>query len=189
MDTYLLVLAAVKGVGTIPGRTALQKTCYFAKEKVGGNLAYFAHYFGPYSKAVAKARSDLVASNILREEVEVGKLTKPRQTEQDTEKVWQRHNYVLTKEGTDLIDRLKDKLGGDFHTVQSYVKTIESATGMDLTRLAAAAKVHFVSIHEGAATIDEIVERASAHDWRLSTDDVSSAMDTLDEIELELSIS
>lgn len=189
MDTYLLVLAAVDGLEKVPGRTALQKACYFANEKFGGGIPYFAHYFGPYSKAVAKARSDLVGSNFLREEIEAGRLASPNRTDRGVETEWQRHNYLLTQEGTDLLERLRDKLPDEFHSIHSYVDAVGSATGLDLARMAPAAKVHFVVTHEGASTTDEVVDRALAHDWRLSRDDVASALDTLDGLELGLSLS
>jgi uncharacterized protein YwgA len=52
-ETVLLVIDAAGG--TVEGRTAVQKLCYFAGLTLNEDLGHRAHYYGPYSRQVEAA--------------------------------------------------------------------------------------------------------------------------------------
>ena len=55
-----VVLLAYKAFGgTVKGKTMLQKRVYFLSVFLNADLGYEAHYYGPYSEAVATANLEM----------------------------------------------------------------------------------------------------------------------------------
>ncbi len=64
-ETVLTVIAAAGG--TLEGRTAIQKLCYFAGLVLDEDLGHRAHYYGPYSREVEVALSNEAFAGDLEE--------------------------------------------------------------------------------------------------------------------------
>lgn len=180
VEANLLVVSAISAAGTIPGRTSLQKVCYFANFRLGGRVFFFAHYFGPYSPEVARAATELVSSRLVQDRVESGSLSEPWVTTKGrliTE--WERHNLTISPDGRRYLKSIQDERKPQIFHVRGIVKNLSKATDLDPSALALAAKVHFIAHSEGAQTWRQVKSKARAHGWDVADGDLKAALRTL----------
>lgn len=180
MDASLLVLSAVVAAGKMPGRTSLQKVCYFANNRMRGRVYFFPHYFGPYSPEVARAATELVSSQLVTDQVESGSLSEPWTTTNGrliTD--WERHNLSVSPDGRAFLRSVKGERRTLILQVRNIVKNLSEATDLDPTTLSAAAKIHFIVRSEGAKTWRQVRSRARAHEWKMTDGDIRAALSTL----------
>lgn len=173
-------MTSVDAAGTMPGRTSLQKVCYFANSRLRGNVFFFPHYFGPYSPDVARAATELVSSQLVQDQIESGSLSEPWITTKGrmiTE--WERHNLSISGDGRRYLKSIKDERRQEIYRVRGFVKHLRDATELDPSTLSLAAKVHFIVRAERAQTWRQVRSKGRAHGWTLSDDDLKAALRTL----------
>jgi len=180
VEASLLVISSIDAAGTMPGRTALQKVCYFANNRLRGTVFFFPHYFGPYSPEVARAATELVSSQLVRDQIESGTLSQPWVTTKGRQiSEWERHNLSTSSDGRRYLKSVKDDRRKQIYHVRGIVKNLQTATELDPTSLSLAAKVHFLSSSEGARTWRQVRSKARAHGWTLDDDDLKVALRAL----------
>lgn len=185
MDSNDLVLSVVRGAGTVPGRTALQKLCYFANEKIDAGVAFKAHYYGPFSRSVATSTDLLVISSFLSEARATGALSHPSVDSIGAVKTeWEQHNYQITPDGEKYYLNRISKFKDAFHAVDSVVETLRRLTGLDASQLSEMAKVHYLEKHSPAQSVDDLVRAAEGYGWQLSAAAVEKALSRLEALSL-----
>lgn len=162
MDIQDRILAIVDATpeGSVPGRTILQKLTYFSAVKTEDTElrnTFRAHYYGPYSRAIAAELSSMSALGFLRESSEhlSNGLT--------------RFSYSLTTDGREVFaDVLKSSIPL-VEKIQNAVREItEHAIWKDSMDISAAAKMHFIlSQTEKPMDVDSIEECAGKLGWTL----------------------
>jgi uncharacterized protein YwgA len=140
MDSNALVLAIVSKAESVPGRTSLQKLCYFANENLKAGIAFRPYFFGPYSDDIASSADVEVGAHLLREEVESGVYYRAGK-----ESEWTRHTYSLTADGGKYLDWLGKQSKLPMDRIGEVVGKLKGETTLDPDALSILAKVRFVS--------------------------------------------
>lgn len=182
-----LILYITSKMGTIPGRTSLQKLCYFADLETSGAIPFKPHYYGPYSSEVANNADALLSYNYLDERKETGSLSSPWTTAGGTVITdWERRSYTITSDGDRYLSRLSYERRAELAKADKLLAALKEATNLDPTKLSTLAKVHFVVTHDGASRSDRaaILAAIKANGWKLSVIDVNRALKTLGQLHL-----
>lgn len=180
MEAGLLVLSAVNAAGVMPGRTALQKACYFANFRLGGTVFFFPHYFGPYSPEVARAATELVSSRLVRDEIDSGSLREPWVTNGGRLMTdWERHNLSTSRDGKRYLRSIRGEGRSQMERVERIVEALRTATELDPTALSLSAKVHFMVRTERATSWRRLKSKARQHGWEISDKQLRDALRTL----------
>ncbi|MEM3404180.1 MAG: hypothetical protein QXJ17_06575 [Nitrososphaeria archaeon] len=161
MEPIDLILSIVYYAGEVDGRTRLQKIAYFVCEKLGLNLGFMPHYYGPYSSVVAKTLDDLVATDFIEEDA------------------------IPTSSGRILfVYKLKSDVKGDFGRKGEIKNLIEKLAKEDLSRLIAASKVHYLfNKYKG---IGSLPDAARKHGWVIGDNTVKESLVLLNELGLKV---
>lgn len=185
MDSNDLVLCVVRQAGTVPGRTALQKLCYFANEKIDAGVSFKAHYYGPFSRSVAMSTDLLVISNFLSEARATGTLSHPSvDSSGDVKTEWEQHNYQITLDGEKYFQNKVSKFGDTIGALGSVIEGLRRLTGLDASQLSEMAKIHYLEKHSAARSVDDLVRGAAGFGWQLSNAAVEKALSRLEELSL-----
>lgn len=181
VSTRDVVLAvAAYSEGRIEGRTLLQKTVYFLNELGKLGISFDAAYYGPYSQAVAKAASSLVALGFLRES---GTLYA---TSGESVFPMCKYTYTLTEEGKEVFQSLDSADEAFFRRLQDSLSLMAKAGNVDYESLSLAAKMHHIlkSRDPEAMTKQEITSVARQFRWEVSAESVEKAADFLTNLKL-----
>jgi uncharacterized protein YwgA len=175
-----VVLAYGAFGGTISGKTNLQKRVYFLGVGLGkeSELGYRAHYYGPYSAAVAEANSELKS---------LGYLSECATTWGSDQRGFEiaRYDYSLTEEGKRLYNRKKHEDPELQKVIVSLVEAINSAGDLNYWELSIAAKMYFILKDHGAtATFEAIQKRAKGLGWEVTEQELEKASDFLQKMAL-----
>lgn len=185
VDANDLVLSVVHRAGSVPGRTALQKLCYFANDRIGTGIPFRAHYYGPFSRNIAASTDLLVISNFLSESVATGALSAPSvQPSGGVSTEWEQHSYRITPDGERFFERREKNFSEQYRVVDRVVDSLRSETGFDATRLSELAKIHFLKSNTGANSPQELMARAGELQWKVSLAAVERALNTLERLKL-----
>jgi len=157
-------LTIVLGSGKITGRTALQKLAYFASLKIGFDLGFVAHYYGPYSTSVATASENLTTLGLVKEEV--------RWTTRDR----RIYTYSLTEDGKTILADVESKNPVETAKVRQEINKCVEVAGNNTNVLVCAAKVHYVLCKKKGKAIkyQAVREIARSFGWDLSNKEIDS---------------
>lgn len=171
-----IVLAILKAfVGSIDGRTMLQKVGYFVGIETDTDLGYKPHYYGPYSPLIAATVSEQV---VMGELDEIVKTPTNSFVGHDSDRRF--YSYRLTESGKKAINIHREWQPKAFDEAVCEAKKIKK-TGANYMHLSLAAKVHYVlaTSEEDALDSDDVSCVAESLGWRLSQGDVARGIDVL----------
>lgn len=175
-----VVLAYGAFGGTISGKTNLQKRVYFLGVGLGkeSELGYRAHYYGPYSAAVAEANSELKS---------LGYLSECSTTWGSDQRGFEiaRYDYSLSEEGKRLYNRKKNEHPDVSREIQRLVESIKSAGDLNYWELSIAAKTYFILKNHGTTiTFEEIQKIAQGLGWEVTEGELEKASVFLEKMDL-----
>ncbi|MHA1395980.1 MAG: hypothetical protein ACTSRZ_20955 [Promethearchaeota archaeon] len=160
-DIILMILDAAEN--GVPGKTAMQKLCYFSSVLLDFDMGFFAHYYGPYSKNVAKNLQLLDNFDLIKKDQVLtgrGRLFPI---------------FSLNDEAKDHINKIKTKYEKEYSTIKKIIELSERES-MNYNILSYAAKIHYILREEDRELDDEkLIELADYYDWRLSAEQIESA--------------
>ena len=170
-----VVLAYGAFDGAISGKTNLQKKVYFLGVGLGkeSELGYRAHYYGPYSPAVAEANSELKS---------MGYLSECSTTWGSDHRGFEiaRYDYNLNEEGLRLFSRKKKEHSEKWQEIQRLAQMMKSAGDLDYWELSIAAKAYFIlTKHGGKASPEQIQKTAKELGWEVSEKELDKSGDFL----------
>lgn len=179
-----LVLSVVDVAGEVPGKTVLQKLCYFSSEKLGTDLEFRPHYYGPYSPKVSNTTDDALAVDFLSEEIERGSLASPWETPSGKKMTeWERHNYELTDDGEMYITALREEQDSELRQLETLVEELRRVTDFDASTISNMAKVHYIQKETDAASPADIQGEATEWNWDLSLPEITTAIGNLEDLQ------
>lgn len=170
-ETVLLVIDAAGG--TVDGRTAIQKLCYFAALASNEDLGHRAHYYGPYSREVEAA---------VENETFAGDLDETVRTffSQWTGREGRHYTYALTEQGKDFTAQIREAKPDAAGRIEPIVKRLgELVPGYKQHPLSLAAKVDLILRQQGAVMADQIPTVAKGLGWEVNDEDVAEAVNIL----------
>lgn len=159
MEPIDLILSIVYYAGEVDGGTRLQKIAYFVCEKLGLDLGFIPHYYGPYSSIVGKTLEDLVATDFIEEDV------------------------IPTSTGRTLFTyKLKSNVKVDLDKKGEIKNLIRKVSKEDLDKVIVVSKVHY--LFKKYKNINSLPDEARKYGWALNSDDVNGALEFLNKIGL-----
>lgn len=180
-DELILLTLRYSDNHMISGRTLLQKTLYCLVEKLKLGIEFTAHYYGPYSRAIADETSSLCVAGIIEEQVEhfmplsFGVTFEPR-----------KYSYKLTDEGeqiAQLVEKRNLKLAKDVKGFLSKMQ--EAGLADDYRSLSVAAKMHHILKSEDKPmTPSQILEQSRELGWDIDEATADAAVDFLTAVKL-----
>ena len=173
-DTIGLTLAS--NDKKIVGRTTIQKLIYFETIKIPEiqlKQHYFAYFYGPFNKDVAKSLEQMVIFDILEE----------RKTRDNHGS----YVYKVSDKGAPLVDKLINKFENTYKKIENIVNICNKHCDLDPTPLSFAAKVHFMMSSPKSKkpiTNNELVEIGESLGWKLTKSDIKEGAELLDQLNL-----
>lgn len=173
-DTLGLTLAS--NDDKIVGRTTIQKLIYFETVKIPEiklNQPYFAYFYGPFNKNVAKSLEQMVILDIFEEH-----------------RTYDNHGsyiYKVSAKGNPLINKLVKKSGKIFDKIENIVHTCNEYCKLDPNPLSFAAKVHFMMSSpksKKTMTNSELMKLGKSLGWKLSRSDIKDGSELLNQLNL-----
>ena len=164
----------------IRGKTFLQKRLYFTGVFMERELGHRPHFYGPYSP--------LVESNLglLREYGLIEQKVVPLRV--NAGEVIERHDLVITNEGKQFADEVRELNPELAKEVESAIAKIERAGDINPAMLAVAAKVHFIVNNRADRdipfTFERIQQAASELGWVVDPQTAEKAAEFLQELGL-----
>lgn len=173
-DTIGLTLASRDD--EIVGRTTIQKLIYFETVKIPQiklREPYFAYFYGPFNKDVARSLEQMVVFDVLEERRIRG--------------FHSSYLYKVTERGTPIIDKLLKKFEKTFVKIENLVNTCYEHCRLDPNVLSFAAKVHYMLQSQKSKKIitqQELMELGKSLKWNLSKGDIKEGTELLDQLDL-----
>ena len=154
--------------------------CFFVGQILKVDLGYRAHYYGPYSDRVSAEIGFLNANGYVFES--------RKHSGTPDHRGWEvmRFDYQLTDRGVEGVQWLNETFPHQAKSVRDAVARILLA-GDSLTYvgLSFAAKTYWILSHEGQPmTFDRVSDKAMQFRWTVGSDDVKSAADFLQQLNL-----
>jgi uncharacterized protein YwgA len=174
-----VVLLAYKAFdGTVKGKTMLQKRVYFLSVFLNAELGYEAHYYGPYSEAVATANLEMKSLGYLSESV-AGWGVDQRGFE------LARYDYKLTEAGTRIADRKASLHKELWSKIEAAARVVNDAGNLDYMELSIAAKAYYILTQMNhKATLEDIADMLPKFGWRVSKEELQKATEFLQKANL-----
>jgi hypothetical protein len=167
-ETVLLAIDAAGG--TLEGRTAVQKLCYFASLALGEDLGHQPHYYGPYSRAVEVALENEAFAGDLEESMRKFFSTW-------TGREGRSYTYTLTEQGNEVVAEISEAKPEAAARVNAVVKRLgELVPGYRQHPLSLAAKVDLILRQRGSMMADQIPVVAKGLGWEVNDDEVAEAV-------------
>jgi uncharacterized protein YwgA len=181
MDTVDMVLLSIKYFGgDVKGKTLLQKRIFFLGEILKKtDLAYFAHYYGPYSQDVADSIISCISDGYVQERV-IPYGIDPNGFEMC------RYEYSLTEKGDNLSNILQEHYSEESKRLKdACTNFLENAEDLDYITLSYAAKVYFVLKQKGKPlTPDKIKKTAETFQWKIEEKELQKGVKALKDLQL-----
>ncbi|NLH49578.1 MAG: hypothetical protein GX444_13405 [Myxococcales bacterium] len=177
--THFLLLVYKAFGNSINGKTVLQKRVYFLGHKLGINLGYKPHYYGPYSPIIENTNSTLKALGYIEEKISGAGLD-PSGFEMA------RHDFSLTTMGQSVSEMLASQRTEEWTRIQTAAKDIETkSSGLNYLDLSIAAKAYFLCLNKGESiTFDEIKKVGKDYGWTIKQQDLEKAASFLRNLNL-----
>jgi uncharacterized protein YwgA len=158
--------------GSVAGRTAIQKIGYFDSIRLGLDMKYKPHFYGPYSPLLDESLMDLIASDYVEE---IARTTVYGRT---------LYSYRLTDDGKELVKQLEGKYRKSLRTMKSVANRCNKF-GNNIYVLSYAAKVHYLLSQKGESmSSDEAIQTGKQFNWKLSEKDIESGVQLLSSLRL-----
>jgi uncharacterized protein YwgA len=182
MSPYDFVHLAIHALGDeVRGRTKLQKTIYFLGILTGNldELGYRAHYYGPYSDAVASSVNRLKALGFLQQSsLHTGAFSA------DGFEI-ARHDFILTDEGNRIAKQKANQSPESWKKITNAVSRFRKGGDINYMRMSVAAKTFFILSEKGQpATALELCESAKALGWTPKPEDIAESVEFLKKLGL-----
>jgi uncharacterized protein YwgA len=182
MNPYDFVHLSILAVGDeIKGRTKLQKTIYFLGVLTGRlpELGYRAHYYGPYSDAVANSINRLKSLGFLTENT-IGAGAVGRGGFEIA-----RHDFKLTEEGKRIAQEKASRNPEIWKGIKSVAVKFLEAGEVDYMKMSVAAKTFYILSDSGKpATPGELSNSASKLGWNPTPQEVEESINFLERLGL-----
>ena len=178
-DFVQLVLLA--SGGEVKGKTKLQKLAYFLGVKAGcvDDLGYRAHFYGPFSQAVADATEKLRRRGLVEKTVS-GTGQADRGGFETS-----RRDYRLTQKGEEIAEKKRKRNARSWNEMINAMEAIRDGGDPGYMQLSIAAKTYYMLGEKGGrSTTDELSELADRFGWSVSVEQVSRAAEFLRKIGL-----
>jgi uncharacterized protein YwgA len=177
-DFVHLSLLAVGGC--IRGKTKLQKTLYFlgVLTDVIDDLAYRAHYYGPYSDEVSAAVSRLVSLGFVNQSVGGAAFINESGFEVS------RYDYELNDQGRRIAEMKRQQNAELWGKLVDAAKKLEDAGDIDYMKLSMAAKTHFITRKKNRTSLGELVQLAQGFGWSVTKTEIEDSARFLERLEL-----
>jgi uncharacterized protein YwgA len=170
-ETVLLVIDAAGG--TVEGRTAIQKLCYFAGLALNEDLGHRAHYFGPYSREVEIALENEAFAGDLDESMR-------KFVYNSTGREGRAYTYELSDQGNEVTAEIRAAKPVAAERINTIVKRLgELVPEYRQHPLSLAAKVDLILEQQGSMSADQIPAVAKGLGWEVNDDEVAEAVDIL----------
>lgn len=174
MDCYDALLMTIgQNGGSLHGRTAIQKLCYFYTKKVDGFAPkYVPYFYGPFSSEVASALADLSAFSFVHEIAYSG--------------FYGGYTYEFTKDGEQFAEEVSEKLPGERAQIKGVLDVCKSRCDLKPAPLSYAAKCHYILSSDGKEkhTVQDIKEAGKDLCWDISEGDIDDGIRLLEELRL-----
>lgn len=168
LNELLIAILSAEPVGEIDGRTAIQKLAYFSSVKIGIDMGYGPHYYGPYSPMIASHLEDLTTFDFI---VEKGRRTVRDRT---------MYSYFLSKDGEELARAVKKRYPREYRTIKNVVNRCFHIVHNNLSVLSWAAKVHYIlNQSKKPMTNEEAISTGRQFGWKLSDKEIESGVKLL----------
>ena len=176
MDAEDVVLGIVAAAGgTVEGRTYLQKVAYFAGKRIGLELGFRPHYYGPYSRLISAETDRQVTLQFLSEDRR--ELVRAGETGLPFDPVL--YVYSLREEGRRYCEILEESDRESFGSLRDVVDKIKES-GADYRQLSCAAKLDYLLTAAGGSIARETAKREARQlGWQLEDPDIDAAVDAL----------
>ena len=171
MDIDDIILMILNAAVNVPGKTAMQKICYFSSILLDFDMNFFPHYYGPYSRTVAKRLQLLDNFDLLKKQHYLtGRGSFPI--------------FSLNEESKDHINEIISENESAYATIQKLI-AFSKKESMDYNILSYAAKIYYILEEEDRELNDEeLIELANYYDWKLSSEQIVSAKNFLSGLDL-----
>lgn len=172
-EAVLLVLDAAGG--SISGRTAVQKLCYFGAQTLGLDLGHRAHYYGPYSRQVEAAVANETFAGDLEEHAEPFEYGREGRT----------YHYQITSQGREIVQQLRADHPFEAAALDEMARSLgELVPGYRQKELSIAAKVDLI-VHSQNEAVPAAAIPALARGlgWQVDDEDVDRAVGILVRLE------
>ena len=175
-DAIALTLAANNR--EIVGRTTLQKLIYFETvtipKKIKLEDPFFAYFYGPFNRDVAKSLEDMVFFDILSEH-----------RIRDNHGIYM---YKVTPKGDPTIDRVESEFKQTLKKIKKLVDICDKYCKLNPNSLSFAAKVHYMFYSQKPKikpmSEDALVKLGKSFDWRISKSDIKNGSKLLEQLKL-----
>jgi len=146
------------------GRTAMQKLVYFEAQKIPSEIAFNAHYYGPFSSDLAESLARLGAFGYVREDA------------LDDHAL--AYECRLTRYGRALATDLSGEEPANYEKIKDVVRLAAEHCDLRQLALAHAGKTHFLrtNIAKRNASNQEIVESGKKLGWNMEEKDVENGL-------------
>jgi uncharacterized protein YwgA len=172
-EPSIIILALYAAEGTMEGKTTLQKWCYFASVKTGLDLGYEPHFYGPYSKTIARATDELIASDFI---LERGRITQHDRVI---------YTYTLTNDGMSIARDLVKQFPKLYKVLEEIARTCNETVGNNISILSWAAKIYYLLQKKGKQITYEEIEKIGTNlGWELSEREIDSGVKLLSALRL-----
>ena len=171
LEVFVSALDAAKGEAQ--GRTVIQNWCYLTSVVLGTPLDFISHHYGPYSPTLAGMMTSFATSDFLQEKTRItgaGRIV---------------YCYELTPDGKALAREIQNRSPDFYRAARKVVETCTEVAKNNINILSCAAKVYYILSQKGkSVTYSEVRRLAKKFGWRLSTEEIDSAMELLQALEL-----
>ena len=175
-DVLLLAYRAFDS--SMKGKTLMQKRIYFLSVRLGIELGYDAHYYGPYSEEVASANTELKSLGYLSE------TASPFGVDQRGFEM-ARYDYKLTDAGNRLANKKASRMPNIAAEIEKAAKVITDAGNLDYMELSIAAKAYYVLTKlNGRATKEDIAAMLPKFGWNVTNEQLEKATTFLEQSRL-----
>jgi hypothetical protein len=167
-ESGIIILALYAAGGTVEGKTTLQKWGYFASVKTRVDLGYEPHFYGPYSKTIARAADELIASDFI---IERGRITQYDRVI---------YTYTLTNDGISIAKDLVEQNLDLYKVIKEIVEVCDKTVGNNMSILSWAAKVYYLLQKKGKEITYKEIEKIGMNlGWELSEKEIDSGVKLL----------
>jgi uncharacterized protein YwgA len=172
MKIYEIVLLMISEFGgKLPGKTKIQKLCYFYSVLNDKEMGFRPHYYGPYSPIVENALDELEGLGLIDKGVE-------RLGENQEGFEIKKFHYWITKYGRQVVDTIGDNQ--QKKELEKFIEKVKKTGLPDTTDISIAAKAYYILQRENIPlTDDEIRKKARAFGWDINSDSINKAANFL----------
>jgi len=171
---HLLMMLFKASGGKVNSKTKIQKEIYLISIKLGIDLKFKPHYYGPYSPEVEQGLDELIGAGF------IGMTRKFFGIDIDRGFEFKRYDFEFTESGKKLSELLKEDKLDEYQEIEGFIKELNKMGDPDYLTLSIAAKAYFILDKEDKPmNSNAIKERAILFGWNITDEDIDKAIDIL----------